>query len=84
MFGSDPGEKSELEKMFDVDRKKRQHERDVGAMDRLSTDPPTKVRTPDGWVGMVVEKYPDSGEAYVENWENGGTYRASRLEPIDR
>lgn len=41
------------------------------------------VKTPDGWVGFVSEKYPDDGEVYVEAWDQGGTYRASRVEPVD-
>jgi hypothetical protein len=81
MYGDDG--KGELEKLLDIGRKERQHERDTKALRRLSTDPPTKVRTPDGWTGMVVEKYPDKGKAYVETWENAGTYRAGRLEVVD-
>jgi len=53
--------------------------RDDEAISKLSEG--QTVETPDGWTGFIAEKIPEAGEVYVESWERGGTYKASRVTP---
>lgn len=69
--------RAEKEKLADVNRAEELARRDDEAMKRLRRE--QKVRTPDGWIGFVVEKYPDMGKVAVDSWDRGGTYHASRL-----
>jgi hypothetical protein len=82
MFGPDPGEPSEFEKLARQSARETAHERAEAAWSRLERG--DSVRTPDGWTGFISEKDPNGFEVYVENWERAGTYMAHRVEVLDR
>lgn len=69
------------EKEADRHASRQRAERDEAAYQRLEVG--QTVRTPQGWTGGVAEKLPDGRRVYVETWDKGADYRASRVEPVD-
>jgi len=72
--------RAENRKLMDKSAAEDQARRDDEAMERLEEG--QHVKTPDGWIGTLVEKYPSEGKVYVETWMDTGTYRASRVKPV--
>jgi hypothetical protein len=58
------------------------HAQNTKALKRLREN--ENVRTPDGWVGTIVHKFPMKGEVYVESYEMAGTYEAAEVTRISK
>lgn len=81
MRDEDWGYMSESEKLGRISAAEDRNQRDMEAVQRLKEG--QNVKTPDGWTGFISEKVPSKGKVYVESWNHGGYYAASRVTPDD-
>lgn len=73
---SDEDYRRESRKLTDISAAADRGRRDDEAMKKISVGDKARAK---GVTGVVVEKYPEKGEVYIENWERGVTEYASRV-----